>query len=131
MHPMPIAKPFTAAMIGLAKSVTSAMALLRRLSGNYLDKVSDRVVRVGSRVLQIRPGAERVPLGIAGQHRAAYLAIGFQLRQRLDESLVVFLAPGIASLGSAEGQYRDVTAFFTEQRHEQFPLPPLYSLASG
>jgi len=52
---------------------------------------------------------------------AAHLAVVLQLRHQLDEPLIVFGAPGIARLGPAKGQDRDLTAFLIQQWH-RFPL---------
>ena len=77
---------------------------------------------MGARVLQVRAGAERAALVVAGEDDAADVRIGLQLRQALAQSGLEFLAPGVARLRAAERQDGDGTAAFAEQGHGWFLL---------
>src|SRR5262249_19343108 len=102
---------------------------------HLLDKSGDRLVSVRLRILQIRPGTERVTHRIAGQHDATDVAVLFKRGHQFDEPAVVFIAPGVARFWPAEGQHRDLAAFFIEQWHGNVPLSrpsrPRYTFGSG
>jgi hypothetical protein len=73
----------------------------------------DRVHRVGARVLQIGPRAERAAFVVAGEYDRADVGISLQLRQALAQTRLEFFAPGVARLRAAERQDGYGTAAFT------------------
>src|SRR5580658_1714078 len=75
---------------------------------------------MGGRILQIGSCAEGAARVVAGQNYAANGGVVFEFRQPFAHPILEIGAPGVARLGTAESQNRDMANPFTEQRHDGF-----------
>src|SRR6516162_5353338 len=74
---------------------------------------------MGARVLEIGAGRKGAACLVAGQHGKPDTGIGGHLVAMSRNLLVEILTPGVARLGSAQGEPADVATFFIENRHRK------------